>query len=366
MALLSNMFPSPTLARYTATMFLTRTLAFLAGLVVILMTLDLLGESSRILSVEGNGEAELWQYVSLRLPQLVGLFLPFSVLLATLVTFMTLNQNSEIIIFKGAGMSAHQILAPLMVAGLLVAGLNFAFNERLLVRANATLDAWKKAEYHPIAPGTSGRSETWVRAGPDLIQARQVTGQGTALRLGDVTIYHKPEDTLVSVVRARLATPQNGQWLLHDIRRFDVASGEETRAEQLPWLSAARPEQFTLQSVNADHLSFTELIPAIQSMQEAGRPTDNLVARLHHKISGPLAAALMPLLGAVAAFGLARSGKLFIRAIIGLALGFAFFVADNFGMAMADFGTYPPWAAAWAPFLLFFMLGEAVLFRTEE
>ena len=72
------------------------------------------------------------------------------------------------------------------------------------------------------------------------------------------------------------------------------------------------------------------------------------------------------LLGAVAAFGLARSGKLFIRAVAGLALGFAFFVADNFAMAMADFGTYPPWAAAWAPFMLFLLVGELVLIRTEE
>ena len=91
-----------------------------------------------------------------------------------------------------------------------------------------------------------------------------------------------------------------------------------------------------------------------------------LVAKLNHKISGPLSAVLMPLLGSVAAFGLARSGKLFIRAVAGLALGFAFFVADNFAMAMADFGTYPPWAAAWAPFLLFLLVGESVLFRTEE
>ena len=107
-------------------------------------------------------------------------------------------------------------------------------------------------------------------------------------------------------------------------------------------------------------------MPAIRALDAAGKPTDQLVAKLNHKISGPLSAVLMPLLGAVAAFGLARSGKLFVRAVAGLALGFAFFVADNFAMAMADFGTYPPWAAAWAPFLLFLLVGESLLFRTEE
>ena len=37
-----------------------------------------------ILAVEGNGQSELWLYVSLRVPQLIARFLPYSVLLATI------------------------------------------------------------------------------------------------------------------------------------------------------------------------------------------------------------------------------------------------------------------------------------------
>jgi lipopolysaccharide export system permease protein len=79
-----------------------------------------------------------------------------------------------------------------------------------------------------------------------------------------------------------------------------------------------------------------------------------------------MSAILMPLLAGVAAFGLARSGRLFIRAVIGMALGFTYFVADNFALAMGNLGAYPPLLAAWAPFILFLMIGEAVLIRTEE
>jgi lipopolysaccharide export system permease protein len=74
----------------------------------------------------------------------------------------------------------------------------------------------------------------------------------------------------------------------------------------------------------------------------------------------------MPLLGAVAAFGLARSGQLLLRAILGMALGFAYFVVDNFSLAMGNLGAYPPLLAAWAPFALFLLVGESVLIRTEE
>ena len=105
------------------------------------------------------------------------------------------------------------------------------------------------------------------------------------------------------------------------------------------------PEQLTLASVNADGLSFKGLSNAIDDLREAGRPTKTLEGSLWHKLSAPMSAILMPLLGAVAAFGIARSGKLFVRAVIGMALGFAFFVADNFSMAMGDLGAYPPFAA---------------------
>jgi lipopolysaccharide export system permease protein len=121
-----------------------------------------------------------------------------------------------------------------------------------------------------------------------------------------------------------------------------------------------------LANVDADGLSFGALKDAISDLSAAGRPTKDLEGSLWHKLSSPLSAALMPLLGAVAAFGIARSGKLFIRAVIGMALGFAYFVADNFALAMGNLGAYPPFLAAWAPLLLFFLIGEAVLIRTEE
>ena len=56
-------FPSRRLALYMVRLFVTRSLAVLVALVLILMTLDLLGESGKILAVPGNGDADLWHYV---------------------------------------------------------------------------------------------------------------------------------------------------------------------------------------------------------------------------------------------------------------------------------------------------------------
>ncbi|MGE5723391.1 MAG: LPS export ABC transporter permease LptG [Sphingomonadales bacterium] len=359
-------FPSRTIAFYMGRMFVVRCIAVLAALVLVLQTLDLLGESGKILAYHGNGDAELWRYVSLRFPQLVARFLPFSVLLGTLITFVTLNQNSEVISMKAAGVSAHQIIAPLVVASLGIAAVTFVFQERVVTRSTAALRVWDAVDYGPVPPEQGVITNVWVKHGDDLIDARQVFGKGAATRLRDVTIYDRTGGTLVATVTGSEARLAGDGWLLTNARRFDVTTG---KVQELGTTLVARgvtSDQFTMASVNADEQDFPTLRRSIRELGEAGRPTASLQASLWHKISGPASALLMPLLGAVAAFGLARSGRLLLRATIGMALGFAYFVIDNFALAMGNFGAYPPWLSAWAPFALFLLIGEAVLIRTEE
>lgn len=361
-----DFFPSRTVTIYMAKLFLTRTFAVLALLVLVLQALDLLGESEKILAHPGNGQAQILEYVSLRVPAIIQRFLPFSVLLGTLIAFMTLNQNSEVIAMKAAGLSAHQVLAPFIVASLCVAIVSFVFNERIVTRAVSTLTKWEAVEFGPIPDARGGVTNVWVRDGDDLIHADIANGRGMDTRLTNVSVYDRSGGILKSLVDAEQAKPVAGGWELTNARVFDVAAGTRRTLGTVRAAQGVRPDQFTLASVDPLGLPYTQLSQAIDDLDAAGRPTASLKANLWHKFSGPLSTVLMPLLAAVAAFGLARSGKLFVRAVIGMALGFAYFVADNFGLAMGNLGAYPPLLAAWGPFVLFLALGEAVLIRTEE
>ena len=359
-------FPSPTVAIYMARLFLTRTFAIMAGVSLVLLVLAVLGESGRILAYRGNGDAEVWRYMGLRGPQVVAFILPYSVLGSTILTLMTMNQNSEIIALRAAGLSAHQVLAPLLVASVAVAALSFAFNDRIVSRATATLNQWQAVEYGPLPIDRGDRANVWVRDGDDLIEVDQLRGRGDGAVLGGVTDYDRDGSKLVSLITAPHGVREGQGWRMFPATRFDVASGKLTRVGALHLADGVRPDQFMLTSVDADALSFGALRAAIKDLSDAGRPTKALEGAEWHKLSGPMSALLMPLLGAVAAFGIARSGRLYIRVVAGLALGFAYFVADSFALAMGSLGAYPPFLAAWAPFLLFFLIGEAVLIRSEE
>jgi lipopolysaccharide export system permease protein len=361
-----SFFPSRTMALYVGRLFLIRSFSILFALVLVLQTLDLLGESGKILAVAGNGDSEVWRYVGMRMPQIIETFLPFSVLLGTILTLVTLNQNSEVIAMKASGMSAHQVLAPLFLASFLVAGISFAFNERIVTRSTAALSAWQKVEYAKVPKDSGVRSNIWVRADDDLINAGTVETSGPTIVLRDVTVYERTQGVLSSMLKADSAKQVAGGWELTGARRFIRRSGTLEPLGTIVAMKGVRPDQFTLAQVDGDELPFPKLASAIADLEAAGRPVDALKGVLWHKISGPLSAILMPLLGAVAAFGLARSGKLFVRAIVGMALGFAYFVADNFALAMGDLGAYTPFLAAWGPFILFALIGEMILIRTEE
>src|SRR5262249_30854800 len=219
-----SFFPSRRLAFYMVKLFLTRSFAVLFALILVLETLDLLGEAGKILAVPGNGDSALWHYVVLRIPLLVSRFLPFSVLLGTLIAFVGLNQHSEVTAMKAAGISAHQILAPLFLASLAIAAGLFAFNDTLVVKSARIVTAWSDNDYKPIPPESGILSEVWLLNGEDMIRAGRVSGRGDSFRADALRIYDRTGGILARVIYADIATPRPGStdWLLKGVRIYDA------------------------------------------------------------------------------------------------------------------------------------------------
>src|SRR5215208_5732687 len=205
-------------------LFPSRSLAVLFALVLILMTLDLLGESGKILAVPGNGDSDLWRYVALRIPLLASRFLPFAVLLGTLIAFVGLNQHSEVVAMKAAGISAHQILAPLIIASLGIAAALFAFNETVVVKSARVVTAWSDNDYKPIPPESGVLSNVWLLDGEDLVRAGRVAGKGAGFHAAKVEIYDRGGGVLQRVIRADSAVPRpaTGDWLLRNVSIYDA------------------------------------------------------------------------------------------------------------------------------------------------
>ena len=239
-----------------------------------------------------------------------------------------------------------------------------------MTRANAALAAWDAVDYGPVPPRPTSATTSRIAHGDDLIFVQP--GQRPRRRASASPaspIYDRAGGTLQRILTAETGRrAPGGGWQLADATLFDVDSGRLQR------MAAGPPRRATsgpTSSPSPRSIPTSRISGALRGVDRRAARRRPRRPRRSNPTSGtsspaPLSTMLMPLLAAVAAFGLARSGQLMVRAVIGMALGFAYFVADNFALAMGNLGAYPPFLAAWGPFLLFLLVGEAVLIRTEE
>jgi lipopolysaccharide export system permease protein len=81
----------------------------------------------------------LVQFAVLALPHTVALTLPMSVLVAVLYAFSDLTAENEITAMTGGGVNPVRILLPLVGIGVILAGLMFMFNDKVLPESNHAL-----------------------------------------------------------------------------------------------------------------------------------------------------------------------------------------------------------------------------------
>ena len=105
-----------------------------------------------------------------------------------------------------------------------------------------------------------------------------------------------------------------GDWLLEDVSIYDANMNVVRRLPEMAAMPGLTTNQLTLAKVDPTELNYWTLKNRIAELDAGGRPDDEARAGLAHKIAGPLSTLLMPLLAAVAAFGLARSGQVLLRA----------------------------------------------------
>ena len=356
----------PVLLEYIAKTFLVRFLILLLGISVIMQALDVLSQSGDLLAPDGATTASLWRFTIIRYPQMISNVVAFSALLAALVTLANLAQHSEVIVMQSSGLSAFRIIFPMMGVCAVVALIHFVFNETVVVNSNKEYERWKASGF---AVGTTQLpptpSDAWAIDGNTRVRVQAVQRDGTIL--DGVTLYDIGDDGKIQqVTSADFGAYVNGQWTLFDVTYFSLGQNQVTAEPKMIWNTAIPPERFRALAVEPDTVPIGELAETVDQLADEGLAANRLTAWLHHKIAGPLGTVLMPLLAAIAGFGVMRSGALFLRVIGGMAFGFSYFVVDNLLLAVGQFGTVPPVLAAWSPFFLFLFLGCTVLFYTEE
>lgn len=306
------------------------------------------------------GRQVLWidavHYLALKLPWMVYQMMPAACLLASVLTFSTLNKHHETIAIRAHGVSPLRLTLPLfLLGGVACLGLLVA-QEYLLPYTNQGYNLIWRTRIQRVKTdprlGVFKKGQIWYMSGQRIWSAQ--LSVPLEKRLLGVTIYICD---VHGVIRQRYDAAEahsDGQgWTLRQgTRRTFDADG----------LFAGPPEAFTEQHVafpeRAEEISALRKLPEEMSLSETlayarelrrqGVADPTYRVEFHGKLAYAVLCLLMVGFGMPLALHMNRSGGTTLAISLTLFCGFAYVMLHNLILALGYNGRLPPVVAAWA------------------
>ncbi|MBN2232452.1 MAG: LPS export ABC transporter permease LptG [Deltaproteobacteria bacterium] len=346
------------------------TLSLLA-LLALYMLLEFFGSIDDFIEHQ-VGPLTIIRFIGNRLPFYTVQFIPFALLLGTMLTLGSLSQHNELIALRACGLSARQLAIPLLIFGLGLAAVTWGLNEFVVPPTFAAAEHIETTEIEQRnAKPLFKRTNVWYTGSRYLYHFHAL--DPAAGRIEGATLLRFDEQGfLESRVDAAALHHTAAGWQGTGIttRRFSRGNGRSILASfsALPAGNldiAESPADFTIPQRPAEEMSSRELRRHLNKTRKMGMDTSAFAVQLYHKFFYPLACPLMVLLGIPFSWSTRRSGGMTKGIGISLIIGFSFWIALSFSLALGKGGVLAPATAALLPHLLYGAAGGILVFRTR-
>jgi len=319
-----------------------------------------------------NGEvSDFLMYYLLKIPFILSLMAPQSVLLATVITLATLSRNNEFTAMKACGIGVTGLTLPIIsCAALLALGLvvcneyvtpvtsqkmNYLFN----IKVRGAVDQSDKA-----------RDRLWIRSGNGAIWNINYYDPVRTLMKG-VSLYTFDADhpDIRHRIDAESAIWNGKQWEFFNgyVRFFksgEVQSTQYFEKKTFPVLE--KPADFKKLQKRPEEMSARYMYATILKQEKEGLDSTRTWIDLNQKLSYPFISVVLALIGIPLSIRSSRKGGLLFCVWISLVTGFVFSFFYALGISLGYKGVLSPFMAAWGPNLLFIFIGFYLLLTIDS
>ncbi|MDD8014681.1 MAG: LptF/LptG family permease [Acidobacteriota bacterium] len=306
-------------------------------------------------------------YIWFRIPEFVYYILPVSTLTAALLTFGLLAKFNEVTAMKSCGISLYRLILPVLVMALGASVGSFYLQERLLPEANRRAEEiWNKI--NDIPPRSySYLNRHWVlgRNKERIYHYDYFDPVPSAFSRISIFDIDTESWTLKSRYFAEKAYLGEAGIALQEGWRRDFAGErpvvfETKKSIVVP--SEDKKTYFLKEWKEPSQMTLAELREYTAEIDEMGFESTNFKVDMNYKISFPFVCLIMTLLGVPFAFSMGKKGTL---VGIGLSIVIAMVYWGTIGVfkSLGYVGFLSPFLAAWAPNLIFGLVGIYLLFR---
>ena len=347
-----------TLALYLSRQVAIRIVAVLAGLVALGLSLDLLENSAEIL--EHHGVAGLGEYAMLRAPLILVTILPLGVLFGVALAFVALASRNEMVVLRTAGYNTARVLLLLIP----LAAICGAAQSHLAARLGPAAEQALVERFPVLFKSRAIEKEIWLRDWHAVIRIGRAEAGGATL--GDISIFRiGRRGELMQRIDAAAARYSSEGWLLETVTLHRLNEAEEQVAE-MPWMTRLSPASILGAARRPELVDTGKIRKILSGVVPGGRGTPFYSVQLWRSYSAFVVPSVMFLFGAMASFGLSRSGGGARYVALGLVGGALFVLTNGVFTSLGEAGAMNAVLAAFLAPGLFFLIGLWSIVVIEE
>ncbi len=301
-------------------------------------------------------------YVIETLPKNVYSFFPMVGLLGSLLGLGYLASNSELIVLRASGMSLARITWSVLQAAIFMLIIMTVIGEFIAPYANHTAITQKAVAESGGAAVKTIRG-LWMRRRNDFIHINEVR---PGKHLQGISQYMIGDDhRLQQASYASSAIYQNDTWVLNNIvqTKFNGNKVSTQKISQEPWAIKIDPNLLHFSMIDPNAMSLVRLQELLHFQRIHGLEEGNYALVFWQRIFQPLATIVMIFLAIPFIFGPLRSSAMGSRILIGIVVGFVFYLLNQFFGPFSVVYQISPFVGALAPILLFCIIAFFLLRR---
>jgi lipopolysaccharide export system permease protein len=316
----------------------------------------------------GSGNYTLWQalvYVILATPSQFYMLFPMVALLGALIGLGLLASTNELLVMRSSGVSITRIaLAVMGVAVIIMLVVTFigeGVGPYLQQKADMRKDSLQNSGQALVT-----QRGIWMRQGRQFIHIDAVI---TPSHLNGVTVYQfNQQHRLISASTAKHVNYEDKQWVMYDVAESLISDTriQSKRIKKLPWHVKISPTMFNITALDdPNEMNLVELWQNIEFRSENGLSTSGYQLNFWKRIYQPLATLVMIFLAIPFVFGSLRSKTMGFRLMLGIIVGLAFYLANQFLGQLSLVLQIPAYFAALSPIVIFFLIGLLLSYRAK-
>ena len=359
------------LSRYISKNFFLAFLGSLFVLVALILLFDVIDLLRRASSEESMTFGDVVSLGFLKLPQMVPIILPFSILIASLITFYRLSKSNELVIARSAGLSVWNFLMPVFVVSLLIGIFNVTIFNPFSATMRKKYDVLEGLKFENQSGFSWSSKGLWLREkkgdNPIVIHADAVHQRDRELYLKDVSVLVLNPDETLSVQVESSAGLLTGHTLTVAEGVLFSEEGQKKKSSAFSLPTELNLEKIMQTFEEPEEISFWQLPSFIDLLDRSGFSSIRHKMHFYALLSSPLNLLAMVFIAAM--FALSpnqRQGGILMKVSGAVLFGFLLFFISKLTAALGTSGGLPVVLATFGPSIVMIFVAVSVLLHLED